>query len=298
MFLFCSRWSFVDVPLIFSCPADHVPDWQPRILLCMVEARSVNNVKKKTTTTCLCGCLGGCCLLFYFFVCFMHNLFEGRSPTVLTPTAPMDTNIPIINRSLDVIANSFRHGCCLFCFDLIFFFFFFFFHLFFFVIYARHSEADASRHSNPTVTKPSGCPDAGHTQFCTYGLAQIISFHIYIFCVVHSSNGTDGCAIRPVVSTLPMENQHPNNLSIAPTSSLISFAMFVVSSLLCFLCDLRASEHSSNPKITRSTGYPDTRCRSFCMIHYIGLDNAGCIFYFFVICTTGGSGAVRPLVRR
>ena len=42
---------FVDVPLIFFCPADHVPDWQPRILLGMVEARSVNNVKKTTTTT-------------------------------------------------------------------------------------------------------------------------------------------------------------------------------------------------------------------------------------------------------
>ena len=46
---FCSRWSFVDVPLIFFCPADQVPDWQPRILLGMVEARSVN-VKKTTTT--------------------------------------------------------------------------------------------------------------------------------------------------------------------------------------------------------------------------------------------------------
>ena len=23
---FCSRWSFVDVPLILFCPADHVPD--------------------------------------------------------------------------------------------------------------------------------------------------------------------------------------------------------------------------------------------------------------------------------
>ena len=34
----------------FFCPADHVPDWQPRILLGMVEARSVN-VKKTTTTT-------------------------------------------------------------------------------------------------------------------------------------------------------------------------------------------------------------------------------------------------------
>ena len=47
---FCSRWSLVDVPLISFCPADHVPDWQPRILLDMVEARSVN-VKKTTTTT-------------------------------------------------------------------------------------------------------------------------------------------------------------------------------------------------------------------------------------------------------
>ena len=47
----CSHWSLVDVPLIFFCPADHVPDWQPRVLLGMVEARSVN-VKKTTTTTC------------------------------------------------------------------------------------------------------------------------------------------------------------------------------------------------------------------------------------------------------
>ena len=45
----CSHWSLVDVPLIFFCPADHVPDWQPRVLLGMVEARSVN-VKKTTTT--------------------------------------------------------------------------------------------------------------------------------------------------------------------------------------------------------------------------------------------------------
>ena len=43
VFFLCSRWSFADVPLlIFSCPADHVPDWQPRRLLGMVEARSVN----------------------------------------------------------------------------------------------------------------------------------------------------------------------------------------------------------------------------------------------------------------
>ena len=46
---FCSHWRLIDVPLIFFCPADHVPDWQPRILLGMVEARSVN-VKKITTT--------------------------------------------------------------------------------------------------------------------------------------------------------------------------------------------------------------------------------------------------------
>ena len=49
VFFFCSHWSLVDVPLIFFCPADHVPDWQPRILLGMVEARSVN-VKKTTTS--------------------------------------------------------------------------------------------------------------------------------------------------------------------------------------------------------------------------------------------------------
>ena len=33
----------------YFCPAGHVPDWQPRILLGMVEARSVN--AKKTTIT-------------------------------------------------------------------------------------------------------------------------------------------------------------------------------------------------------------------------------------------------------
>ena len=38
----CSRLSFVGVPLIFSYPVNDIPDWQPRILLGMVEARSVN----------------------------------------------------------------------------------------------------------------------------------------------------------------------------------------------------------------------------------------------------------------
>ena len=36
LFLFsfsCSPWSFVDVSLTFSCPADHVPDWQLRIYI-------------------------------------------------------------------------------------------------------------------------------------------------------------------------------------------------------------------------------------------------------------------------
>ena len=46
----CFSFALVDVPLIFFCPADHVPDWQPHVLLGMVEARSVN-VKKTTTTT-------------------------------------------------------------------------------------------------------------------------------------------------------------------------------------------------------------------------------------------------------
>ena len=50
LFFFCSRWSFVDVPLTSLCPVDHVSDWQPRILLGMVKARTVN-VKKTTTTT-------------------------------------------------------------------------------------------------------------------------------------------------------------------------------------------------------------------------------------------------------
>ena len=33
---------FVNVPLIFSCQADYLPDWQPRKLLGIVEARSIN----------------------------------------------------------------------------------------------------------------------------------------------------------------------------------------------------------------------------------------------------------------
>ena len=37
-------------PLIFSCPIDRVPEWRPRILLGMVEARSVNMGVKNTET--------------------------------------------------------------------------------------------------------------------------------------------------------------------------------------------------------------------------------------------------------
>ena len=68
VFFFCSHWSLVDVPLIFFCPADHVPDWQPRVLLGMVEARSVNVKKTTTTTTILLGmvvCMYVCMVITY-----------------------------------------------------------------------------------------------------------------------------------------------------------------------------------------------------------------------------------------
>ena len=42
LFLYlCSYWSIVDVVLIYSCSAHHVPDWQPRMLLGLVNARPV-----------------------------------------------------------------------------------------------------------------------------------------------------------------------------------------------------------------------------------------------------------------
>ena len=47
VFLLLSLELGIRCSLISFCPADHVPDWQPRIVLGMVEARSVNNVKKK-----------------------------------------------------------------------------------------------------------------------------------------------------------------------------------------------------------------------------------------------------------
>ena len=48
---FFSLVGAVDVLLISLCPVDHVPDWQSRILLGIVEARSVNAKKTTTSTT-------------------------------------------------------------------------------------------------------------------------------------------------------------------------------------------------------------------------------------------------------
>ena len=38
VFVFVLSLELVRVPLIFSCPADHVLDWQPHVLLGMVKA--------------------------------------------------------------------------------------------------------------------------------------------------------------------------------------------------------------------------------------------------------------------
>ena len=69
---FCSGSSFVDVPPIVFCPADHVPDWQPRILLSMVEARSVD-VKNPTSTTYSHLVY----VTVYFLLNFSYNRFDG-----------------------------------------------------------------------------------------------------------------------------------------------------------------------------------------------------------------------------
>ena len=92
----CPYWSLVDVPLIFFCPADHVPDWQPRVLLGMVEARSVN-VKKTTTTT--TGRNSGCTVGTKDSTMESHRaniIISGRSPplhcTLRTPKQKQTTN--------------------------------------------------------------------------------------------------------------------------------------------------------------------------------------------------------------
>ena len=76
VFLFCSHWSLVDVPLIFFCPADHVPDWQPRILLGMVETRSVNVKKTTTTTTTITTTFT--IIVRYFEYCFQKPIAAPR----------------------------------------------------------------------------------------------------------------------------------------------------------------------------------------------------------------------------
>ena len=77
VFFVCSRWSFVDVPLTFFCPAAHVPDWQPRTLLDMVEARSVN-VKKTTTTTPIFRIN---IYIYRLFKCFKTKIYAPRIRT-------------------------------------------------------------------------------------------------------------------------------------------------------------------------------------------------------------------------
>ena len=70
----CSHSSLVDVSLISFCPADHVPDWQPRIVLGMVETRSVN-VKKTTQQQ-------------QFAVCRSQAVRPSRSTRTPTPHTP------------------------------------------------------------------------------------------------------------------------------------------------------------------------------------------------------------------
>ena len=99
----CSHWSLVDVPLIFFCPADHVPDWQPRVLLGMVEARSVN-VKKTTTTT----------TLFFTLTDQASTIpsnIRGRNPI----RGLLDRKISISNESMNMhtldVVYGMRLGC-------------------------------------------------------------------------------------------------------------------------------------------------------------------------------------------
>ena len=76
----CSHWSLVDVPLIFFCTADHVPDWQPRVLLGMVEARSVN-VKKTTTRSRRVQIIGLTTVILFLDSPVLHALlYMGQPP--------------------------------------------------------------------------------------------------------------------------------------------------------------------------------------------------------------------------
>ena len=95
---------FVDVPRIFFCPADHVPDWQPRILLGMVEARSVN-VKKTTTTTVLY-----CIILYYTVLLYTtpnhHTHQFQRSSPPRPSTSPAPWVMPLASDYLASTASS------------------------------------------------------------------------------------------------------------------------------------------------------------------------------------------------
>ena len=82
VFFFCSHWSLVDVPLIFFCPADHVPDWQPRIFLGMVDARSVN-VKNTTTVQYRDSFKPSRDGLFFFFFNLTYSRWTSSLPSCL-----------------------------------------------------------------------------------------------------------------------------------------------------------------------------------------------------------------------
>ena len=87
VFFFCSHWSLVDVPLISFCPADHVPDWQPRIVLGMVEGRSVN--VKKTTTTRIDPPKGGSMRGGSMYVCMYVCMYVLIKLHITTQSGPV-----------------------------------------------------------------------------------------------------------------------------------------------------------------------------------------------------------------
>ena len=57
-FSFCSHWSLVDVTLIFFCPAAHVPDWQPRIVVVDVVVFTLTD-RASTIPSNIRGCQSG-----------------------------------------------------------------------------------------------------------------------------------------------------------------------------------------------------------------------------------------------
>ena len=68
-----------DKSLICFCPANHVPDWQPRILLGMVEARSVNVMNTHTHTT----LYNSFFLFFSFFFHLTYSRWTSSLPSCL-----------------------------------------------------------------------------------------------------------------------------------------------------------------------------------------------------------------------